>query len=169
MEIIPLYTAEEIQQAVRRTADDIVSRLGETEPVVVMCLLNGALWFAADLLRCLPVNYELQTIRLSSYEGTDSSGVLSWHHALPDCRGKRVLVLDDVLDTGLTMKSACEALHSAGASMVVSAVAIDKKGRRRVEFEADFHALSCEDVFLVGYGLDFNGKYRNLPYVGYIN
>ena len=168
MTITPLFSAEQIRQAIHRTADEILATLGTEEPVVVLCLLNGALWFAADLLRFLPVNFELQTIRISSYTGAESAGALTWHDTLPNCRGKRVLVLDDVLDTGLTMKTVCEALRTNGAATVLSAVAVDKQGCRTVAFEVDFRALVCENVFLVGYGLDFNGKYRNLPYIGHV-
>lgn len=168
MNIIPLFSAEQIQREVHRTAAEITDFFGEEEPVVVFCLLNGAIWFAADLLRCLSPNFELQTLRLSSYEGTESSGTLTWHDSLPDCKGKRVLVVDDVLDTGRTMQEVCAALLANGAAVVASAVAVDKKGRRAVDCRPDFCALCCEDVFLVGYGLDFNGKYRNLPYIGYV-
>ena len=168
MNIRTLYTADQIQEAIHRTAAQILERFGTEEPVIALCLLNGAIWYTADLLRCLPPNFELQTIRISSYEGMDSTGKLKWHGALPDCKGKRVLVIDDVLDTGLTMKEVCEALYANGADSVVSTVAINKNGRRNVQFEADFCALHCDDLFLVGYGLDFNGKYRNLPYIGYV-
>ena len=155
MNIKSLYTAEQIQDAVQKVARQVEDFFGSEEPVVALCLLNGAIWYAADLLRCLPANFELQTIRISSYEGTD-------------CAGKQVLIIDDVLDTGLTMKEVRDALLKNGATKVASTVAIDKKGRRTVAYEADFCALECEDFFLVGYGLDFNGKYRNLPYIGYI-
>lgn len=168
MNILTLYTAEQIQEAVQKTAQKIEEFFGTDEPVVSLCLLNGAVWFTADLLRCLPSNFELQTIRISSYEGTNSSGELKWHSALPECKGKRVLVVDDVLDTGLTMKGVCEQLRSNGATQVASVVAVNKIGRRNVQYEADFAALQCEDLFLVGYGLDYNGKYRNLPFIGYI-
>ena len=168
MNIKTLYSAEQIQEAVQSTAREIEARFGSEEPVVALCLLNGAIWYAADLLRCLPANFELQTIRLSSYAGTESTGEICWHNALPDCAGKRVLVIDDVLDTGLTMRAVCDALLKSGATMVASTVAIDKEGRRSHEFDADFAALHCGNLFLVGYGLDYNGKYRNLPYIGYV-
>ena len=168
MNIKSLYTAEQIQEAVSRVAGEVEAFFGKDEPVVALCLLNGGIWYAADLLRCLPSNFELQTIRISSYEGTESTGKLKWHNALPDCKGKHVLVIDDVLDTGLTMQTVCSALLENGATKVASAVAINKKGRRNVAYEADFCALHCDDCFLVGYGLDFNGKYRNLPFIGYI-
>lgn len=168
MEIKTLYSAEQIQEAVQRTARQIEACFGSEEPVVALCLLNGAIWYAADLLRCLPANFELQTIRISSYAGTESTGELCWHNALPDCAGKRVLVIDDVLDTGLTMRAVCEELRKSGATKVASTVAIDKEGRRSHECDADFAALHCGNYFLVGYGLDYNGKYRNLPYIGYV-
>lgn len=168
MKILPLYTAEQIQEAIQRVASSIQDFFGSEEPVIALCLLNGAIWYTSDLLRCLPPNFELQTIRISSYEGMDSTGRLKWHGALPDCKGKRVLVIDDVLDTGLTMKEVCETLYANGATSVVSTVVINKNGRRNVQFEADFCALHCDDLFLVGYGLDYNGKYRNLPYIGYV-
>ena len=168
MNIHTLYTPEQIQEAVRHVAAQILERFGADEPVIALCLLNGAIWYTSDLLRCLPPNFRLQTIRISSYEGMDSSGKLKWHGALPDCKDKRVLVIADVLDTGLTMKEVCATLYASGADSVLSTVAIDKKGRRKVPFEADFCALHCDDLFLVGYGLDYNGKYRNLPYIGYV-
>lgn len=168
MNIKILYSEEEIRKSVRKVAAEVVAYYGEEEPVMALCLLNGAIWFAADLLRLLPTNFELQTIRISSYEGSESTGKLKWHHALPDCKGKNVLVIDDVLDTGLTLKSVCAALQENGAAKVAAAVAIRKEGCCKVDFQADFCALSCGNLFLVGYGLDFNSKYRNLPYIGYM-
>ncbi len=168
MSICQLYSPGQIQEAVQQTARDIEATFGSTEPVIALCLLNGAIWFAADLLRCLPTNFELQTLRISSYEGTDSTGKLTWHSTLPECAGRQVLVIDDVLDTGCTMKEVCEQLLAKGATKVASAVAVNKMGCRKVNYEADFAAMKCEDFFLVGYGLDFNGKYRNLPFIGYM-
>lgn len=168
MNIKTLYSAEQIQDAVRRVANEVEAFFGREEPVMALCLLNGAIWYAADLLRCLPANFELQTIRVSSYHGMESTGQLRWHGTMPVCAGKRVLVIDDVLDTGLTMKAVCDELLRQGAMMVASTVAVNKKGCRNVCYEADFCALYCDDFFLVGYGLDYNGKYRNLPFIGYI-
>ncbi len=168
MQIIPLFSSEQIADGVKRVAREVQTYFGADEPVTALCLLNGAIWFAADLLRLLPVNFSLQTIRISSYEGTDSTGRLHWHNALPDCQGKRVLVIDDVLDTGLTLQEVCAALRAGGATTVATAVAITKKGCNKTGTTADFCALHCGNKFLVGYGLDYNGNYRNLPYVGYI-
>lgn len=163
-----LYTEEQVQAAVRAVAQEVLQRYGEETPVTVLCLLNGAIWFTADLLRMLPPNFELATVRVSSYEGTESRGEIHWHQLLPDCAGKHVLVVDDVLDTGLTLRTVCEEISRQGAASVAAAVAVEKAGCRKVDFTADFCALPCENLFLVGYGLDFDGKYRNLPYIGYI-
>lgn len=166
MTITPIYSAEQIARAVQRLAHEIQVTYGNETPVIALCLLNGALWFAADLLRLLPCNFELHTLHISSYEGTSSTGTLQWHTALPDCKDKHVLVIDDVLDTGLTLHSVCKKLRHIGAASVKSAVAITKDGCNAHDCAADFCALHCDNQFLVGYGLDYNGKYRNLPYVG---
>lgn len=165
MRMVPLFSREQIADGVQRVAQEIRRSLGDEEPVVALCLLNGALWFAADLLRLLPPNFELHTIRLSSYEGTSSTGQLQWHSSLPPCRGRRVLVIDDVLDTGLTLREVCSALRAAGAASVHTAVAITKDGCSTTGIAADFCALHCGARFLVGYGLDFNGRFRNLSHI----
>lgn len=167
MRIVPVFSETEIAAAVRRVAGEILSRVGESEPVLVVALLNGAMWFAADLLRLLPPCYVLETVRVSSYgSGMESCGHLSWLSPVPECRGRRVLVLDDVLDSGVTMRAVTGCLRDRGASAVFSAVAVNKVGCRRLPVEVDFAALQTDDGFLVGYGLDWDGRYRNLPFIG---
>ncbi len=159
-----LYTAAEIDAALDGMAGEIVARMGRDETVICLALMNGALWFAADLLRKLPRNYVLETARVSSYgDGFESSGRLEWKTPMPEVAGKAVLVLDDVLDTGLTLSSVRESLLSSGATAVLSAVAVDKRECRRVDFEADFVGLLAGDAYLLGYGLDAAGFDRNLP------
>ncbi len=167
MKIVPVFSETEIASAVHRVAGEILTRLGESEPVLVVALLNGAMWFASDLLRLLPPCYVLETVRVSSYgSGMETCGHLSWHSPVPKCRGCRVLVLDDVLDSGVTMRAVTECLRNKGASEVFSAVAVNKTVCRRVPMEADFAALETADGFLIGYGLDWDGRYRNLPFIG---
>ncbi len=159
-----LFTAAEIDAALDEMAADILARMGGEQTVVALALLNGALWFAADLLRKLPRNYVLETARVSSYgDAFESSGRLDWKTPMPDVAGKAVLVLDDVLDTGLTLHSVRESLLAAGATEVLSAVAVDKHECRRIDFEADFVGLRAGDAYLLGYGLDAAGFDRNLP------
>lgn len=161
-----LFTAEEIQAAVRRTAAAVEAHFGTQEEVCVLSLLNGALWFAADLLRALPPNFILETARVSSYgDAMQSSGTLTWLTAAPQVAGKRVLVADDVLDTGITLQQVSAALLAMGATEVRTAVAVEKAGCRRVPAEADFTALHAGNDFLIGYGMDAAQRYRNLPYI----
>lgn len=161
-----LYSEGEIAAAVQRAAGEVLRLFPEGEDVMVLALLNGALWFAADLLRHLPENFELESIRVSSYGAAqETSGKLVWKSPVPDCRGRRVLVLDDVLDSGITLRAVTDALLAAGAVQVCSAVAVSKDSAacRRVDFEADVAALRAPASFLVGYGMDAAGRYRNLP------
>ncbi len=166
MKLVPRISADEIAAALRMMAGQVLARFGDKEPVQVLALLNGAMWFAADLLRLLPANYRLETLRVGSYgAGYESRGSLQWMGALPPCAGARVLVLDDVLDSGVTLHSVQEALLAAGAAEVATAVVVDKSGRRRVEFSADFAAFQLGEAYLVGYGMDADGACRNLPYI----
>lgn len=163
-----LYTAEEVDIAVHRAADEVRKLFPPQEKVLVLALLNGALWFAADLLRLLPENFQLESARVSSYgEARETCGTLVWKSPLPDCRGQRVLVVDDVLDSGITLRSVAAALQAAGAEQVCTAVAVSKDAStcRKVPFEADVAALQAPASFLVGYGMDAAGRYRNLPAV----
>lgn len=163
----PLYTEAQVQAAVRRTAAEVLACYGAEHPVTVLVLLNGALWFAADLLRLLPPNFRLETVRVSSYgNARETSGRLAWQSPPPPVQGRRVLVVDDVLDSGITLQSVCAVLREQGALAVHTAVAVVKEGCRRVPFEADFAALHADgSAFLVGYGMDAAGQYRNLPYI----
>ncbi len=166
MKLIPRLSADEIAAALQEVARAVLSRFGEEKPVMVLALLNGATWFAADLLRLLPANYCLETVRVGSYGvGYESCGTLHWLSELPPCEGRCVLVLDDVLDSGTTLHSVAEALRTAGAAEVATAVVVDKCDCRRVAFEADFSAFRLGSEYLVGYGMDAAGRYRNLPYI----
>jgi len=164
-----LYSAEEISVAVRRVAREIQTYYGTEEPVMALGILNGSLWFAADLLRELPLNFELQTIRVSSYgAGMQSSGELEWCSELPDCSDRRILLIDDVIDTGITLRAVGDCLAEHGARSVNTVVAINKNGNRPQSFQPDFYALPAGTGFIVGYGMDYKGMYRNLPYIGEI-
>ncbi len=170
MTLVPRISADEIAAALRTMAQQVRERFGESEPVQVLALLNGATWFAADLLRLLPANYQLETLRVGSYgAGYESSGELQWQSVLPPCAGARVLVLDDVLDSGLTLRSVVAALRAAGAAEVACAVVVDKKACRSVPFEADFVAFRLGVAYLVGYGMDAAGLYRNLPFIAEVH
>jgi hypoxanthine phosphoribosyltransferase len=138
------------------------------EVIVVIVLLKGALVFAADLLRRLPRMLEIECLNVASYHGgTESSGKVDFlDHRFPDVSGRQVLVLDDILDTGRTLKAVVERMREEGASQVKTAVLLAKDKDRAAEVEADYVGFVIGDEFVIGYGLDYKGRYRNLPYVG---
>lgn len=137
-------------------------------PLVVIILLKGALVFAADLLRRVPRVLEIECLNVASYHGgTESSGTVDFlDRHFPEVRGHHVLLLDDILDTGRTLHAVKRRLIEEGAQAVHTAVLLAKDKPRAEEVQADYTGFEIGDEFVVGYGLDYRGKYRNLPYVG---
>ena len=134
----------------------------------VVAVLKGSCVFAADLIRRIPIPLELAFVSASSYGDGTTSGELQVS-LLPldsEIEGRNLLLVDDILDTGRTMQRLERELLRRGASEVRSCVFLDKPARRAVELDADFRCFEVEDLFVVGYGLDYAGHYRNLPYVG---
>lgn len=137
-------------------------------PLVVVILLKGALVFAADLLRRVPRVLEIECLNVASYHGgLESSGKVDFlDRHFPEVKGHHVLLLDDILDTGRTLHAVTERLLEEGAVAVHTAVLLAKDKPRSEEVDADYIGFRIGDEFVVGYGLDYQGKYRNLPYVG---
>jgi len=136
--------------------------------LVVIILLKGALVFAADLLRRVERVLEIECLNVASYHGgTESSGKVDFlDRHFPEVNGRHVLLLDDILDTGRTLHAVCQRLIEEGAVAVHTAVLLAKDKERAEEVQADYVGFEIGDEFVVGYGLDFQGRYRNLPYVG---
>ncbi len=141
---------------------------GGVDDLMIVVLLKGAMVFGADLFRRMPVRLDLECMNISSYHGgMKSSGEVKFLDVgMPDFLGKRVIVVDDIFDTGLTMEAVCGVIKGAGASSVESCVLLAKDKERGVEYTPDYVGFTIGDEFVVGYGLDYKGKYRNLPYVG---
>ncbi len=137
-------------------------------PLLVIILLKGALVFAADLLRRVPRVLELECLNVASYHGgTESSGTVDFlDRHFPEVKGRHVLLLDDILDTGRTLDAVKRRLLEEGAAGVHTAVLLSKDKARAAEVNADHVGFQIGDEFVVGYGLDYQGKYRNLPCVG---
>jgi hypoxanthine phosphoribosyltransferase len=136
--------------------------------LVVIILLKGALVFAADLLRRVPRALEIECLNVASYHGgTESTGKVDFiDRHFPEVKGHHVLLLDDILDTGRTLHAVSERLIGEGAVAVHTAVLLAKDKQRSEDVQADYVGFEIGDEFVVGYGLDYMGKYRNLPYVG---
>ena len=142
--------------------------LAATKDFTVVSVLKGSCVFASDLIRRIPVPLELAFVSASSYgEGTTGGALeLNFFPAESEIAGRNLLLVDDILDTGRTLSRLVVEMQRRGASSVRTCVFLDKPARRAVPFEADFRCFAVEDLFVVGYGLDFAGRYRNLPYVG---
>ncbi|MEP4079748.1 hypoxanthine phosphoribosyltransferase [Haloferula sp.] len=138
------------------------------EVMVVIVLLKGAFVFAADLLRRIPRMLEIECLNVASYHGgTESSGQVDFlDRKLPDVKGRKVLVLDDILDTGRTLKAVVDRLMEEGATEVKSGVLLKKDKELSEQVTADYVGFAIGDEFVIGYGLDYKGRYRNLPYIG---
>lgn len=160
-----LIGASEIAQRVKEMGEQISRDYGDEE-VLLVCVLRGAAIFAADLARHLSVNdVVLDFISVSSYgAATSSSGVVRFLKDLEESvEGRHVLVVEDIVDTGLTLKYLLENLQSRQPRSLKSCTLLDKPSRRRVPIEADYCGFSIDDLFVVGYGLDYAQKYRQLP------
>jgi hypoxanthine phosphoribosyltransferase len=135
--------------------------------LVVIILLKGALVFAADLLRRVARPLEIECLNVSSYRGLESTGKVEFmDRHFPEVKGHHVLLLDDILDTGRTLHAVSKRLEEEGAVAVHTGVLLAKDKVRSEEVTADYVGFQIGDEFVVGYGLDYKGKYRNLPYVG---
>jgi hypoxanthine phosphoribosyltransferase len=162
-----LIPEEEIQSGIDRLASEITGTYRGSDFTVVS-VLKGSCIFAADLIRRIPIPLELAFVAARSYGDRTTSGELAID-LLPagnEIEGRRMLLVDDILDTGQTLHRLKAELLERGAAEVRTCVFLDKPSRRALEFEADLRAFEVEDLFVVGYGLDYAGRYRNLPYVG---
>jgi len=150
----------------RRIRQDYEKTLAPGEALLAVGVLNGAFIFMADLVRALgEMPVEIDFVRLSSYQDSDTSSaqVVMTKNLEKEIRGRHVLVVEDIADCGLTLAWLLDFLGRREPASIKVAVAVDKKARREVPVPLDYVALDVEDGFLVGYGLDYAEKYRQLP------
>ena len=165
-----LISAERIQQRVHELAVAIAHDYRD-RPVTIVGVLTGCLMFLADLVRHLDLPLRIGLLQASSYRGTATTpGELRILPGLiPDVRGRHVLLLDDILDTGQTLTQLVRHILDQGALSVRVAVLLRKLGRQQLPLEPDYCGFEIPDAFVVGYGLDFNDEYRHLPYVAVLD
>ena len=164
-----LFSREDIQQRLDELIDEIAADC-DTENLVMLGILRGSFIFLADLVRGFArheLHPRIDFITLSSYgAGTESSGSVEITHDTDvDLNDADVVVVDDILDSGRTLRFARDLFLERGARSVRTCVMLDKKTERAVEMEADHVGFPVEDVFVVGYGLDYDNHYRELPYI----
>lgn len=168
-----LYSPEEIDSNIAKIAEKINEDYKDSASLVVVGVLKGAFVFTSDLVRKLNLNCQVEFIRLSSYEGTQSTGEMKvFDLTLPKMEGKDILIADDIVDSGRTAKFLLEFFkNQAGVKSVKLASLFDKPCRRIEEHKAlkpDYCCFEIDDKFILGYGLDYDQRFRELPYVGFI-
>lgn len=162
-----LIDEEKIAKRVAELGAQIEKDYEGKEPIVV-AILKGSIIFYGDLVRKIKLPMRFDTMAVSSYgSGTSSSGNVKIKKDMShDICDKDVLIIEDIIDSGNTMKSLTALLEHRGAKSIRVCAFLDKPSRRQTDFEADYVGYSIPDEFVVGYGLDYDEKYRNLPYIG---
>ncbi len=162
-----LISETEIQERVSSLGQQIEADYRD-KPLTILAVLTGSLIMLADLVRQIGIPHRIALIQASSYRGatTVATTLVINESFAPDVAGRDVLLLDDILDTGQTLTALIRHLADRGAHSVRTAVLLRKIGRQEIPIELDYCGFTIPDVFVVGYGLDFNDDYRHLPYVG---
>lgn len=162
-----LYTEEEIAQRIKDMGAQMYEDFKGRDPLFVS-VLRGAFIFMADIVRACQVKSDVEFIAVSSYgNGTSSSGVVQITHDIQqDISGRELIIIEDILDSGNTLNFLKQYFLTKGAKSVTICTLLDKPGRRTKAITADYIGFVVPDEFVVGYGLDYAQKYRNLPYIG---
>ncbi len=167
MQVRELISAESIQSKVAQLGRQI-SLESADHPLTILGVLTGSIVLVTDLMRRIDRPHQLGLLQTSSYRGTATTpGSLRIStDFLPDIRDRDVLLVDDILDTGRTLSAVVRHVQTLGPRRVRTAVLLWKPSRAEVAIEPDYYGFQIPDEFVVGYGLDFNGEYRHLPYIG---
>lgn len=165
-----LFDSELIQSEIKKLGAEL-NKVYNNEELYLICVLKGSVMFMVDLSKHLNMPLKMEFIRLSSYGSnfTSSGKVNAVDISLPDLNGKNVLIIEDIIDTGHTAKFLVDFINLNFKTKTLKFCSLlDKKIKREVDIDADYYCFEVDDKFLVGYGLDYDGYYRNLPYIGYV-
>lgn len=162
-----LYTEDQIRERVRELGAALCERFAGQQPLFVG-ILKGSLMFLSDLIRACPLRCDLEMMAVSSYENaTSSSGRVRINYDLQqDIRGRDLIIVEDILDSGNTLAFLREYLNAKGAASITIVTLLDKPSGRQKAVTADYVGFTVPDAFVVGYGLDYAQLYRNLPCIG---
>lgn len=165
-----LFTEQDIQSEIAKLGSKLNS-VYKDETLYLICVLKGSVMFLTDLAKHLKMPVKMEFIRLSSYGSNlvSTGKVNAVDISLPDLNGKNVLIVEDIIDTGHTAKFLVDFINLNFKTKTLKFCSLlDKKIKREVKIDADYYCFDVDDKFLVGYGLDFEGYYRNIPYIGYV-
>lgn len=161
------FTAETIQARVKELGEQLTKDFFGTNPLIVG-ILKGSFIFMADIIRSINTNCEVEFMAVSSYgSGTTTTGAVKINKDLGhDIEGRHVIIVEDILDSGLTLSYLKRYLSVRNPASISICTLLDKPARRNADIHPDYVGFECPDAFIVGYGLDYAEKYRNLPYIG---
>jgi len=162
-ELIPLISQQEIKEKIQEIGQKITQDYKGLD-LVVVGVLKGSFIFLADLVRQITIDHEIDLVGASSYEGTSSTGQVVFTKQ-PDLelKGRDVLLVEDIVDTGQTLSKTVESMQLLNPRSIKICALIDKNERRETQINVDYSCFYLDEGFIVGYGLDYNEKYRNLP------
>ena len=168
-----LVSEEELAKITAKLGKQITEDYKNSDkPIICIVILKGSLIFASDLIRHIELPLEVEFMKVSSYgAGTKTSGEIKVHLDLmrDDLENLNILIIEDIVDTGRTLSRLTQLLRNRNAHSVKTCTLLDKPSRREVDFAPDYVGITIPDEFVIGYGLDFDEKYRNLPYVGVLD
>ena len=168
MEINILINKSKLEKRIEEMGKQIEKDYQGKE-LVFVGILKGSVMFMSELAKNVKSNVELDFMDVSSYQGTQSTGTVTINKDIRNSiEGKNVILVEDIIDTGRTLTYVLEYLKQKNPNSIKIATMLSKPSRRVMELNVDYIGFSIEDKFVVGYGLDYNEKYRNLPYIGYI-
>lgn len=163
-----LISVDEIKEKVSELGAKITEDYKGKE-IILIGVLKGAFIFLSDLARAINLPCQIEFMQAQSYSGVTSTGIVNITKDIEiDIKGKHVIVVEDILDTGRTLYAICETLRAKEAASVKVCTFLDKPARRVVDIKADYSCYEIPDNFVVGYGLDYDEKYRNLPFIGLV-
>ena len=161
-----LLTEEQIHGRIQELGQELAGEYEGKHPIFVG-ILKGVVLFFSDMVRAIPIDCQFDFMCVSSYKGTQSTGTINVKMDLSaDIAGRHVVILEDIIDSGLTLKHTVEYLKTKGPASVKICTLPDKPDRRMADIQADYVGFTIPNEFVVGYGLDYDEAYRNLPYVG---
>lgn len=162
-----LATEKQLDDICKKLAKQITEDYKDSRDLVFVVILKGSILFATDLIRKIPLDCNIEFMKVSSYGAGTTSGFIQVHVDLKrDVKDADVILVEDIIDSGRTLEKLSQLLANRGARSVKCCTLLDKPERRQVNLEADYTGMVIPDEFVVGYGLDYNERYRNLPYVG---